>query len=145
MADLKAEQILSAITALVTGLTTTTSSVFRGYPYNIPAVPALGISQGSDTPIEDQLDNMSYIDSILQVTITAYYKGLSGAETQANLIRKEVYAAMMANDTLGLNFVHRCKPTGTGKPQIAQGEQPVSAMDINFDVFYRHNYIDASA
>lgn len=147
MADLRAEQIMDAITATLTGLTTTGSNVARGRVYALESWPALTIYQGADIPLQNYVGPADYIDSDLAVTVRAHAKSASTQIDQVlNQIRKEVHIAMMTDETQGLSFVYITTPQGASDPILSgEAEQPGGMMDINFTIRYRHAYGDASA
>ena len=147
MALLRAEQIVVAVLAKVTGLTTTGTRVVRGRVYAIETTPALTVAQGSDTPIEARTGSSVYLDSELDITITAHVKSSSTQiDTFLNLIRKEVYIALMADVTQGLSFVYLTEPKGASAPTLSgDADKPTAVMDMTFTFRYRHSYTDASA
>ena len=147
MALLRAEQIMVAVLAQITGLTTTGAAVHRGRVYALETVPALTIAQGADIPVDARTGSSTFQDSELDVVITAHVKSSSTqVDTTLNLIRKEVHAALMDDVTQGLSFVFMTIPKGAAEPRLAgDSEKPTAAMDMAFTFRYRHSYTDASA
>jgi len=147
MALLRAEQIVVAVLAQVTGLTTTGARVHRGRVYALETVPALTLAQGADNPVDTRTGSSTFLDSELDIVITAHVKSSSTqVDTTLNLIRKEVHAALMDDVTQGLSFVYMTIPKGATEPRLAgDAEKPTAAMDMLFTFRYRHNYTDASA
>jgi hypothetical protein len=147
MADHRAEQIMAAVQALVSGLVTTGTNVDRGREEEIPAdkTPALRVRQGAD-PIVDPWAQ-ALLDSDLDVVIEAkVHSSASNVETLLNQVRKEVNIALVANHTLGLAFVHAIVELGAGEPRIT-GElaKPAASMELQYRVKYRRSRGDPSA
>ncbi len=145
MADLRAEQIMSAVLTAVTGLATTGANVERDRDYPTDADNSISVEQGSDTVLEEQ--GNAFIDSMLEFSVVAYVKKNNTYTTQINQIRKEVHIALMADRQLGLpGIVIDLIPLGAEQPEVAaNSEKPVVRMPINFQVLYRHSITDASA
>lgn len=148
MADLLVEQIMAKIVTLLTDLTTTGKNVSRERVYDIETakMPFLTIKQGRDLPAGDQSVNTitSHTDTNLDIVITSHVKQNTTIETTLNLIRKEVHAAMLAAQDLGLSFVFLALSTGASEPELSQEEKQIGIMEIYFTIFYRHTYADAS-
>lgn len=144
---LRAESVMQQVVSTVTGLTTTGAQVYRARAYALPAVPALSVEQGDDTPVaEPGNSNTLYMDNELVVQITAVVSSTSNVETELNQIREEVYAAMMADTTLGLAYVYDVRWLGADAPDISdEGERPVASVTTNWAIYYRHSYTDAGA
>lgn len=147
MALLRAEQIVVAVLAKVTGLTTTGSRVVRGRAYAVETTPALTVSQGSDAPVDARTGSSVYLDSELDIIITAHVKSSSSqTDTLLNLIRKEIHIALMADVTQGLSFVYLTETKGASAPTISGDADKITAtMDMTFTFRYRHSYTDPSA
>lgn len=145
MATDRAEQILSAVKTLVTGLTTTRQSAYRGriYNYTEDSLPAVGVYQdGTRT----EFAKHSYLDHMLSITIELMVKEPSEVlDTKANLIKKEIHAAMMADYTLGLSFVINTIPKGDEGIEFPNDESPVAVMKTLWDVHFRTSLTDLSA
>jgi hypothetical protein len=147
MPDHRAEQILAAVQTSVTGLTTTGQNVDRGRAEEIPVekLPALRVAMGED-PIVDPWAQ-SLLDSELDVSVFGLaHDSAANVETKLLQIRKEVTIALMANQTLGLAFVHALVELGARKP-ILTGDlaKPAGAMEMRFRVKYRRSRTDPSA
>lgn len=147
MADHRAEQILAAVQTSVTNLTTTGARVERGHADDIPAAqtPALRVRMGDDTIVEPWAHQL--LDSQLEVSIYAVvHDSAANVETKLNQVRKEVNVALIANDTLGLAFVHSIVEVGARQPALS-GElsKPVAAMELQYRVLYRRSRTDPSA
>lgn len=143
MADLKAEQIMSAVEALIMGLATTSTRVARGRVYPHPAYPALSLFQGLDAPLNDSFPVQ---DSELTVNVVGHSRAAEGAtDTELNQIRKEVVSALLADYTVGGKAV-RIRWAGAQEPVLSgEGDKPISSMQMSFIVHYRHSYTDHSA
>jgi len=141
----RAETILDAILSLLTGLTTTGEKVERGRVYKIAAWPSLSIEMGSDQA-SDEGRSVAFQTRSLEVGVTSYAKADEDTETALNTIRAEVYAAMMADHTLGLDFVLDVIFSGDSPPQLSgDSEQPAAAQTMNYSISYRHSLISAES
>jgi len=153
MAAARAEQILAAIKTLLTGLTTTGANIQRGqiYIHEKAALPAIALMMGADVPALEYQTGL--IDWELTVIVEAttrtserYIAMDSGIDTRLNLIRKEVYAAMLADHTLGLAFVIDVSPGTAAEPILSgEGDMPIASQVSNFVISYRTSRADISA
>ncbi len=153
MSDLKAEQILVAIKTAITGLTTTGANVQRGqvYGHEKISLPALTLNMGQDSVEFEQQTGL--IDWQLEILIqstafvsAAYTASESALDTLLNLIRGEVYLAVMADHTLGLSFVIDIMPGPAGAPTLSgEGAEPTGSQLLTFIVKYRASRTDLSA
>jgi len=148
MADHRAEQILDAFTALVTGLTTTGANVVRDRPYNIDESisSALSVYQGDDTPFDSGLDNWQLEDKQLDISVDIHVKQSSEIpiSKQLNQIRKEIHIALMADRTLGLSFARNFLAGVAETPEIEAGEKVTAKQTLNFSIDYRASVTDPS-
>ena len=144
MADLRAEQILNAVLAIVETTTTAGGDVVRDRDAPAESESSISIEQGGDTPVD--LQSNTVVDSVLDISIVATVIKNDTYSTQINLIRKEVYVAMMADRELGLpDFVSDTWQVNTEKPEaFEEGGTTVMKMPINFQVSYQHSLTDAS-
>lgn len=147
MAAHRAEQVLAAVQTSVLGLTTTGTNVDRGRDEQIPTdkLPALRVAMGDDSIVDPWAQSL--LDSEVDVSIYALaHDSATNIETKLLLIRKEVTVALMANQTLGLAFVHAIVELGARKP-VLSGElaKPAGAMEMKFRVKYRRSRTDPSA
>lgn len=147
MADHKDEQVMDAVVAVVTGLTSTGVNVKRGrvYPHDDSALPALSVYMGPSEPVGDP--NAQYQDRMLDVRVEAFAKESTDTLDQTlNQIKKEVYIAMQATPTLGLGFVFDTTWSGDTEPDLQDGSnKPTGSVVMNYRVHYRHSYTDPSA
>lgn len=152
MADLRAEQILAAIEPLITGLAMTGQNVQRGQirSHEAEKLPALSLTMGQDVPANEYITGV--IDWELTVVIeatasvpAAYTATESGLDGDLNQIRKEVYLAIMADHTLGLDFVIDIQPGPANEPILSgDGALPVGSQAHEFVITYRANRSDLS-
>jgi len=151
VADHRREQILDAIVSQLTGLTTTSTRVFRGraYPLADTDLPAILIYQGEDNPTSENSSEAVYqfIDSTLTVAIEACAMSTSTVVDQIlNQIDKEAWIALMSTLNLGLSFVHYHSPIGAQEPRLSgEGERPIGCLRRNWTVYYRSSRTDPSA
>jgi len=147
MAEHRVEQILAAVTALVTGLATSGANVDRGRDSEIPAekTPALRVYLGQDLIVDPWAQSL--LDSEVEVGIqAAVHDSATNVETLLNRMRKEVNIALVADFTLGLAFVQAIVEVGAARPQLS-GElaKPAASMDLLYRVKYRRSRTDPSA
>lgn len=147
MADHRAEQVMAAVQTAVTSLATTGAHVDRGRAEEIPAdqLPALRVEMGADEIVDPWAQSL--LDSDLDVSIFAYvHESATNVETRLNQVRKEVNAALMTNQTLGLAFVHAIVELGAGRP-LKSGElaKPSAQQELRYRVKYRRSRTDPSA
>lgn len=154
MPDLRAEQIMSQVAASLTA-TSAGDNVERAkiYPHQVAEakMPAIAIYMGPDAPV-DELQT-SKIDWELTVLIETAdrvevdeYSGLeAGVETKLAELRKEVHAALFADYTLGLSFVHDILPGPASQPILdSDGNLPHGSQLLQFQVRYRTSRTDVS-
>ncbi len=146
----RAETILATVKTLLTGLTTTGSNVQRGQIYGHQAadLPALAIFMGADQPELEQQTGLIDWELTLRVESTVlidaeYTADDAGLDTQLNLIREEVHAALMADHTLGLAFVIDVTPGAAGEPNLSgDGAEPIGSQVLEFLIQYRSSRVD---
>ena len=151
----RAESILDAVETVLTGLTTTGSNVERGkvYGYQASELPALGLYMGADAPAAEyqtgiidweltiRIESMVSIDAANNSSLTD-----STVETQLNLIREEVHAAVMADHTLGLSYVIDIMPGAASEPILSgDGAEPTGSQIIEYLIHYRTSRADIGA
>ena len=150
MAEPRDEQILAAIQAKLAtpGLTTSGSRVDRGRDVEIPAgdTPALRIWGGDDNVVDPWAAQL--LDSELDVSVfVVAYDGATNVETLLRRMRGEVTVALMADQTLGLAFVHAIVELGSRKPTYSSVDtaKPGGSMECLYRVKYRRSRTDPSA
>lgn len=135
----RVESIMQAVTSTLTGLATTGAEVQRGRVYSIAATPALSISMGADEVRED-LRSFSRLVRQLTVTISAHVKVTTQLETQLNQIKTEVFAALMADITQGLNYVIQTDLLIDDAPELdAEQDQPTARASMVWRITYAHS------
>ena len=149
----RAETITAAVTTLLTGLATTGANVQRGqvYPHEADKLPALSVFMGDDV-IEMELQT-AWLDWQLTILVettvkvtTDYTTYQSLVDQQLNAIREEVHAALLANHTLGLAYVHDIEPISASRPRLSgEGDTPMASQVLTFNVKYRTSRADISA
>lgn len=141
----RAEEIMAAVTTTVTGLTTTGDRVERGRVRNVETAPALSVEMGADD-VNPERSTYPKIARDLNIKIFIYVKRNSSPDTQLNLIREEVFAAIMADTTLGLIFVTDTESIGDDEPELTgESEQITGKQQMNFVVKYTHSWTNAGA
>lgn len=148
MADHRAEQILAAVQLAVANLTTSQGRVDRGRGTEIPeaSTPALRVAVGDDQVVDPWAAQL--LDSQLDVSIFAVaYDSATNIETLLNRMRAEVNVALMANQQLGLAFVHAIVELGSRKPTLTtvDSAKPGGSMELLYRVLYRRSRTDPSA
>lgn len=149
MADHLREQILDAIVAKLTGLTTTTTNVdrLRLYPHDSAKLPSLNILQADEDIIEDSPHD--YVDRELTVNIEIRVKSSSTQLDQTlNQISKEVTIALAADITQGVTGLINTTEVGTSEPELADNEEtnkPTALMIMTWLFYYRTTRGDPSA
>lgn len=148
MADHRAEQIMDAFIALVTGLATTSANVTRDRAYDVEGDvdAALSVYQGLDDPLDES--PWPFIDSELMIYTDLHVRVSSATPISQTLneIRKEMVVAVMADHTLGLaGIVHEIEEGAASAPDIESGEKPIATQRIEWKVKYRRSLTDPSA
>lgn len=149
MADHRAEQVLAAVQAAVTGLATTQARVDRGRDDDIDATltPALRVAMGDDLSIDPWAQSL--VDSNLEVSVFAHvHTSAENVETILNRIRKEVTVALLAGNppALGLSWVHAIVEVGAVMPdKNTAGAKPSGKLELKYIVKYRRSVADPSA
>lgn len=144
----RAETILEAVKTKLTGLSTTGSRVERGRVYPVETAPALTISMGADSTLgEGGSNNMAFVDRELQIIVRAHVKNAAtNIETLLNAIKSEVYAAIMADPTLGQSFVVDTFLVGDSAPDAsADSNKPTATVDMQWNCIYRHSFTSTEA
>lgn len=136
----RAESIMAAIVASVTGLTTTGANVYRArvYPVEVTGLPAIVVLQGEDNTQTELLADE--VTSRLTVNLDAIAREPANQiDTTLNLIREEITVALMADYTLGLAYVEGIMEQIAEEPDIlGDGDAPMAQMRTVWDVTYHH-------
>lgn len=141
----RAETIMDAVETVLTGLTTTGARVQRTRVRTVETAPALSIEQGGDDVNEDA-SSFPLRARDLNVKIIAHVENNTAPETQMNLIREEVYNAMLTDNALGLTYITDIELIGDDEPEFTgEGEKISGKQVMNYVVKYRHSWTDAGA
>jgi len=137
------EQIMSGIQTIVTGLTTTTTNVFRGRAYPIAEnnLPGLLLQQGDEEPTSDisEIANDYFVDSILSVDIQIVVQSASNVDTIINQIDAEIIQALAVDYQLGMSsYVINSWQGRITKPDYSnEGSQAIAFSTRSWQVMYR--------
>ena len=148
MTDHRAEQIMDAFTAAITGLATTASNVKRDRYYAWDQAPSISIFQGDDTPLPYDVRNYSIDDYLLTIHIEMHVVEANSIPVSQTLnqIRKEVIIAIQTDPTLGLSsFVIDTEEGTAYQPLIEHIDQITATQTMDFTVKYRRSRGDPSA
>ena len=139
----RAESIMSAIATSLAGAGLT---VERGRVNAWPegSLPAYDLDMGSEDAAGEP--NISYQDEFLDVEITAHVQNNSGVDTSLNASRAAVYAAVMADRTQGLSYVHDTIWVGRSAPdRTGESSKKTARQTLLFRIHYRHSYTSSEA
>jgi len=142
----RAETILETVKTLLTGLTTTGIRVERARVWPVDELPALSIFKSDDlrSDEEETLDDQFTRD--LTINVQAYVATVDNVETVLNAIAAEVFAAMSADNTLGLGFVFNALLIGETEPIIERTQDiPIATMTSGWLVSYQHSKTSAES
>lgn len=140
----RTETILAAITGALTGLTTTGTNAQRFRAWPLAALPALTILKGADQVVDDDVA-IDVITRQVDITVRITVKGIGNLEISLNQIAVEIFAALKADYTLGLAYVHNLELISESTPAIEDQDEPVAMMDANYQVTYEHSAASAEA
>lgn len=147
MANHRREQIVAAVVTALTGLTTTTTHVYRGrsYPLQSTELPALLVYMGADRK-QSEL-SQSFQDWLLEIKIEARVKSPTAQlDTTLSQISKEVTVALAANYQQGLSFVLNTIEVDAEEPEFStDADQPSGRQIFNWQCLYRRSRTDPSA
>jgi len=147
----RAEQILQATAALVAAQSGLDAAVFTHRTLSLSAddqeIPAVCVNDGDDDPLGEQgYNNLSFIDSVVQLKLTLYAQGSSQAEVAAELdrLRVVVHKAMLQSPRdLGLSFVMAIGYGGAAEAEYSTEGSPLAgSRECAFSVMYRMNLTD---
>lgn len=143
------QEILDAIETAATGLATTGSNVYVTRVYALPknVDQAITIRMGLSVPPEDGYQNQAFIDRLFIVYTRIHVRAAEAdLDNQLLQIELELFAAMMADITLGLDFVYDTYFSGRAEPEIDdEAEKPTLAVDLEWSVRHRHSLTDPGA
>lgn len=134
-----------AIEAAITGLATTGPNVVRGKVRTVETPPALSLEMGADD-VNPETSSFPRKHRELNVKVFSFVKQNDNPDTLLNTIRSEVYAAIMADTTLGLQYVIDVDLIGDDEPELSgEADQITGRQQMNYVVSYRHSWTDAGA
>lgn len=122
-------------------LTTLPGLAINGLPVHrrfesVPALPALVLRMGSDSVGAKEFGTFQ---RTLEVLVDIMLRKDAATETSFNQMRAEIYAGMMNDSTLGLDFVTRTDPVSDDEPTQKDLERPVVSQTLRFVVTYQHS------
>lgn len=145
----RAEQIVTATMAALTGLATTGSNVFRGrseaHDLQELELPALLVFEGDDDKLEDLLNDYQQWAQEVNIDIVVAEKLAGAAGTTINQIRAEITQALAADFTLGLAFVEAMQEIGAGTPDFAGSDREVAGRRIVWRAEYERSRTDPAS
>lgn len=144
----RAEQVLSALEATLTGLATTGTNVERARVYPTSDYPALTINMGLDQTLgEGGSNNLAFVDRELQIVVRGHVKHYStNIETLLNRVKSEVYAAIMVDPTLSKPFIISIYLVGDTAPETSsESDQPSATVEMQWNCIYRHSFTSTEA
>ena len=133
----KAKRILDAVTATLTGLPSTGSSVQQSRAYALENLPALTVRLGA---METAQELSSVTDSTVTIAIDIIVRGTADLLDDALLqSHAEIHAALLADPSLGLDFVVDVNPGGLSEPEMEQGShKPTALCTATYQYRFRH-------
>lgn len=143
----RAESVVQAVVAKVTGLTATGARVYRGrvYPVQAGELPCLLVYMGGDE-IVARMSN-ALIDSSLTIYVEALTRSASSQiDTLLNTIREQVTIALAADHTQGLGYVIDSIEGDTPQPELSgEGEQIAGSLRMEWKFIYRRSRTNPGA
>lgn len=140
----RAEQIMAAVHAAVTGLATTGAAAYRAREESveIDKAPAVAVWQSDEEILSELSHDQQIVGLNINIDAVSALIG-DGVVTELNQIRAEVTAALAGNYTLGLAFVHGIAEVKTEDPdKSVQGDRPVATMRMRWLATYRRSRTD---
>ena len=142
----KAEQILDAVVANLTGLATTGDNIKRGRvaPLDDAKTAAISVYTGPDVPVNDS--GWHEIQSVLTVYVDCHAKSNDEQIDQIlNRIREEITVAMWADYQQGLSFIEGMNEDDAEAPDIdGEGGYVTGRMRTTWIFTYTRNRFDPS-
>ena len=143
----RAETIIAAVAALLDGLITTESRVYRGraYAFRPEDVPGLAVYQGVDRVVEVLSHDVLICELDVNIDAVAIDPADTADETLI-AIRAEATVALAADYTLGLAFVEDFQELGAGEPaEEGIGEAVAARQRLQWRATYRRSRTDPGA
>lgn len=145
MADNRVKSVIDAVKTTLTSLTTTGTNVFvhKDKEFQSTEVPGLNIRIGQLAPTGTPV---SHFDWELQVFVDAYVRANSSYWETLLLIQAEVHAALRADHTLGISYVHDVMTRGAEEVQVdGEGEKVKAFLPIEILIHFRTSKADLTA
>ena len=141
----RAETIMVAVETALTGLATTGTRVIRSRIRPVETAPSLSVEIGSDD-VNPDISSYPRKARDLNIKIVSHVKDNETYDSDLNQIRAEVYAAMMADVTFGLDYVIDTDLIGDDEPEFTgEADQITGRQVMNYVVKYTHSWTDAGA
>ena len=111
----------------------------------VETAPALSVEMGADD-VNPDLSSFPTKTRDLNVKIVAHVKDNTTYDNDLNKIRAEVYAAIMADVTFGLDYVIDTDLIGDDEPEFTGDADQISGRQVmNYVVKYRHSWTDTES
>jgi hypothetical protein len=130
--------------------TADTAKIYKNRRQSLSAreqeLPATSIDIGEDSPIDaDGASNLSFLDSVLTLAVT--HRDQSGSEEELIealiRMRTETHVALMADRSLGLDFVIDTQYAGALEPELDEPNDGFAgSLTSIWRVHYRMNITD---
>jgi hypothetical protein len=148
----RAQQIVDAVVALLQANSILQASVVSYRALTLSEfegeLPAVNVSVGADDPISEiGVTNTAYVDSLLELLITAVAMGSSEDELLPQLqeLRRQIHVALYGAgvDLGGLSFVMGLRYGGAEAPIVnIDGDRIGASLLTRWRVHYRMNFAD---
>lgn len=141
----RAQQIVEAIVTALQANTSLGAAVYQHRHYSVgedaQELPCVSVSIGADNPLSDLgVENMGFIDSLLEVSIAATARGDDEQSAIEALLalRRQIHITLMADRSLGLAFVVDTRYGGAQAPDFDVGADRIAArLEMRWPVHYR--------
>lgn len=148
----RAQQIIDAMAANLGVSAVTLGPVFVNRSLSLSEVerevPCISVNYGADTPPNALgASNLSFIDSLIEVSVTAYASDDNERSLLSKLLdaRRLVAVDLLADRTQGLSFVIDTRYGGATVPETnSAAERLVGSLASTWFVHYRMNLLDPS-
>ncbi len=144
MADHRVIAVLEAFKTAYEGLPIVGDNVFTGRIEDFENTPSHSLFLGG-ADVENQ--NNAFVDQVQLIRDEVTVVGKEH-EVDALLmnVHRDAYAAIMADPTLGLDYVQDTMLQSMSEPDyIEDGNRPILSAVFTWRVHYRHSYTDTSA
>lgn len=134
------KRILDAIENRLKTISELNSKVFQFRTYSFSELPAVNLLTGPMSHAERSGIVDTTIEVVVEIKVSANSENLSQALFD---IHSSVYAALMNDETLGLDFVMNATPLQTGEPvAVEDSELPAISLPLVFSYQFRHQRAD---